>query len=199
LRMVREWGAMHRDEPAATGSARRLLSSQRRSRRRHDRIAHSHHRRRAAHGRWLRLTFADGAVHEIRLAGLRAAACSPRFAMTARGLTCGGREAELRIEKAVPEDWQTPRLHQSLSLNIAPRRPHRATPTPSPSGPVRHVTRYAHPAARAALADSATCGLGRSYAVLRGCVPDVERWAMKRAHAASAMKTSSPNAAATRM
>jgi hypothetical protein len=32
-----------------------------------------------------------------------------------------GREAELRIEKAVPEDWQTPRLHQSLSLNIAPQ------------------------------------------------------------------------------
>ena len=32
-----------------------------------------------------------------------------------------GREARLLIEKTMPEDWQAPRLHTSLSLTIAPR------------------------------------------------------------------------------
>jgi len=46
---------------------------------------------------------------------------APSFDNQIARLDLRGREAELRIEKTVPEDWTTPRLHQSLSLNIAPK------------------------------------------------------------------------------
>ena len=41
----------------------------------------------------------------------------------------------LRIEKTVLEDWQTPRLHQSLSLNVAPQA---ASPRDSHAAAQRH-------------------------------------------------------------
>jgi hypothetical protein len=36
-------------------------------------------------------------------------------------LELNGRHARLRIEKTLPEDWQTPRLHSTLDLAIAPK------------------------------------------------------------------------------
>jgi hypothetical protein len=48
-------------------------------------------------------------------------ATAPTFDNQIARLDLRGREAELRIEKTVPEDWKAPRLHLSLSLNIAPK------------------------------------------------------------------------------
>jgi len=48
-------------------------------------------------------------------------ATQPTFDNQIARLDLRGREASLRIEKTVPEDWQAPRLHESLSLAIAPK------------------------------------------------------------------------------
>ena len=48
-------------------------------------------------------------------------ATQPTFDNQIARLDVRGREASLRIEKTVPEDWQAPRLHESLSLAIAPK------------------------------------------------------------------------------
>jgi PhoD-like phosphatase len=45
----------------------------------------------------------------------------PTFDNQVAHLDLRGREAVLRIEKTVPEDWQAPRLHRVLSLGIAPK------------------------------------------------------------------------------
>ncbi len=37
-------------------------------------------------------------------------------------LRLDGRDAHLRIEKTEPEDWQAPKLRESLSMTILPRR-----------------------------------------------------------------------------
>ena len=39
-----------------------------------------------------------------------------------------GPDATLRIEKTVPEDWPTPRLHPILKLGIAPKVTDRSEP-----------------------------------------------------------------------
>ena len=52
------------------GSELRFLSSQRRSHRCHERIASNHTEVQPLAKRWVPLTFADGAVHEVDLAGL---------------------------------------------------------------------------------------------------------------------------------
>jgi hypothetical protein len=46
---------------------------------------------------------------------------APTFDNQIARLDLRGRDAELRIEKTVPEEWKTPRLHQSVSLHIAPK------------------------------------------------------------------------------
>jgi hypothetical protein len=48
-------------------------------------------------------------------------ATAPTFDNQIARLDLRGRDAELRIEKTLPEDWKTPRLHQSVSLTIAPK------------------------------------------------------------------------------
>jgi hypothetical protein len=45
----------------------------------------------------------------------------PTFDNQVAHLDLRGREAQLRIEKTVPQDWQAPRLHSVLSLGIAPK------------------------------------------------------------------------------
>ncbi|MDX6676690.1 MAG: hypothetical protein QOE31_742, partial [Solirubrobacteraceae bacterium] len=45
----------------------------------------------------------------------------PTFDNQVAQLDLRGRDAELRIEKTVPQDWQEPRLHCVLSLGIAPK------------------------------------------------------------------------------
>jgi hypothetical protein len=49
-------------------------------------------------------------------------AARPTFDNQVAELRVDGRDAHLRIEKTLPEDWQAPRLHESLALTIAPRR-----------------------------------------------------------------------------
>ena len=51
---------------------------------------------------------------------------SPRFDNQIARLDLRGREARLSIEKTVPEDWQAPRLHPIVSLDVARRRRPRA-------------------------------------------------------------------------
>ena len=46
----------------------------------------------------------------------------PTFDNQIARLDLRGRDAQLCIEKTLPEDWQAPRLHTSLSLGIAPKR-----------------------------------------------------------------------------
>jgi hypothetical protein len=46
---------------------------------------------------------------------------TPAFDNQIAVLDLSGRDATLRIEKTVPEDWQAPRLHESLFLAIEPR------------------------------------------------------------------------------
>jgi hypothetical protein len=48
---------------------------------------------------------------------------APTFDNQIARLDLRGRDAALRIEKTVPEDWKAPRLYQSVSLNIAPKAP----------------------------------------------------------------------------
>jgi hypothetical protein len=43
----------------------------------------------------------------------------PTFDNQVAFLDLDGRHAHLRIEKTRPEDWQAPRLHESLSRRIA--------------------------------------------------------------------------------
>jgi hypothetical protein len=45
----------------------------------------------------------------------------PTFDNQIARLDLRGREARLCIEKTLPEDWEAPRLHTSLSLGIAPK------------------------------------------------------------------------------
>jgi len=45
----------------------------------------------------------------------------PTFDNQIARLDLCGRDAQLRIEKTLPEDWEAPRLHTSLSLGIAPK------------------------------------------------------------------------------
>ncbi|MDQ3724266.1 MAG: alkaline phosphatase family protein [Actinomycetota bacterium] len=45
----------------------------------------------------------------------------PTFDNQIARLELCGRDAQLRIEKTLPEDWRAPRLHTSLSLGIEPR------------------------------------------------------------------------------
>ncbi len=45
----------------------------------------------------------------------------PTFDNQIARLDLRGRDAYLQIEKTVPEDWEAPRLHTSLSLGIAPK------------------------------------------------------------------------------
>ena len=45
----------------------------------------------------------------------------PTFDNQIARLDLCGRDAQLCIEKTLPEDWRAPRLHTSLSLGIAPR------------------------------------------------------------------------------
>jgi hypothetical protein len=47
----------------------------------------------------------------------------PTFDNQIARLDLRGRRADLLIEKTLPEDWQAPRLHTSLSLGIAPKAP----------------------------------------------------------------------------
>ncbi len=49
----------------------------------------------------------------------------PSFDNQIAVLDLSGRDATLCIEKTVPEDWQAPRLHENLSLEIAPKAPAR--------------------------------------------------------------------------
>ena len=46
---------------------------------------------------------------------------SPTFDNQIARLDLCGRDAQLCIEKTLPQDWQAPRLHTSLSLGIAPK------------------------------------------------------------------------------
>ena len=46
---------------------------------------------------------------------------APTFDNQVARLDLAGREAQLLIEKTVPQDWRDPRLHCSLSLGIAPK------------------------------------------------------------------------------
>jgi len=48
-------------------------------------------------------------------------AAEPTFDNQVAELRLDGREAHLRIEKTEPDDWQAPKLHESLSLAIRPR------------------------------------------------------------------------------
>ncbi|MCW3010300.1 MAG: alkaline phosphatase family protein [Solirubrobacterales bacterium] len=48
-------------------------------------------------------------------------AAAPTFDNQVAELRLEGRQAHLRIEKTLPEDWEAPKLHESLSLGIAPR------------------------------------------------------------------------------
>jgi hypothetical protein len=48
---------------------------------------------------------------------------APTFDNQIARLDLRGREAELRIERTLAEDWKAPRLHQSVSLTIAPKAP----------------------------------------------------------------------------
>jgi hypothetical protein len=47
----------------------------------------------------------------------------PTFDNQVAQLDLRGRDAELRIEKTLPEDWRAPRLHCVLDLGIAPKTP----------------------------------------------------------------------------
>jgi hypothetical protein len=58
----------------------------------------------------------------VRPPGMRwSFAQAPTFDNQIARLDLRGREAHLRIEKTLPEDWEAPRLHTSLSLGIAPK------------------------------------------------------------------------------
>jgi hypothetical protein len=46
---------------------------------------------------------------------------APTFDNQIASLRLRGREAALCIEKTLPEDWEAPRLHTSLSLAIVPK------------------------------------------------------------------------------
>ncbi len=48
-------------------------------------------------------------------------AAEPTFDNQIAELRLEGRDAHLRIEKTRPEDWQAPKLHESLSISIRPR------------------------------------------------------------------------------
>ena len=48
-------------------------------------------------------------------------AAEPTFDNQVAELLLDGRDAHLRIEKTRPEDWQAPKLHESLSMTIRPR------------------------------------------------------------------------------
>ncbi len=50
-------------------------------------------------------------------------AAEPTFDNQVAELRLDGRDAHLRIEKTVPEDWAHPRLHESLSISIEPPTP----------------------------------------------------------------------------
>jgi hypothetical protein len=54
----------------------------------------------------------------------------PTFDNQIARLDLRGREAQLCIEKTLPQDWRAPRLHTSLSLAIVPRAPARTEPAP---------------------------------------------------------------------
>ncbi len=56
----------------------------------------------------------------------------PAFDNQIAQLDLRGREATLRIEKTLPEDWRSPRLHPALELDIAPKAK-RATAAPGPA------------------------------------------------------------------
>jgi len=45
----------------------------------------------------------------------------PTFDNQVAQLNLQGRDAELKIEKTLPEDWRAPKLHCILSLGIAPK------------------------------------------------------------------------------
>ena len=47
----------------------------------------------------------------------------PTFDNQIARLDLRGRDAQLAIEKTVPEDWQAPRLHPIVSLDVAPKAP----------------------------------------------------------------------------
>ena len=47
---------------------------------------------------------------------------SRRSTTRSRAWTCAGARPRCEIEKTVPQDWQAPRLHSSLSLGIAPKQ-----------------------------------------------------------------------------
>jgi len=47
---------------------------------------------------------------------------APTFDNQIARLDLRGREAQLSIEKTVPEDWQAPRLHPIVSLGVAPKQ-----------------------------------------------------------------------------
>ncbi len=48
-------------------------------------------------------------------------AAEPTFDNQVAELRTDGREVHLRIEKTLPEDWEAPKLHESLALGILPR------------------------------------------------------------------------------
>lgn len=60
---------------------------------------------------------------------------APTFDNQVARLDLRARDAELRIEKTLPEDWQTPRLHESLSLHIASKA---TSPRASQAAAQRH-------------------------------------------------------------
>ena len=71
LRMAREWAPMHRDEPVTKLGARagaRAACADRAAAMSSSRTTVTHVEPLAGH--WLRLTFADGAIHEVDLEGL---------------------------------------------------------------------------------------------------------------------------------
>jgi len=59
-------------------------------------------------------------------------AARPSFDNQIAMLDLVGREARLWFERTVPEEWQAPRLHRTLSLSIAPTGSHRAKTGASP-------------------------------------------------------------------
>ena len=62
-------------------------------------------------------------------------ATPPTFDNQVATLDLHGAEARLTIEKTLPEDWQAPRLHLSLSLDVAPKSsaaPHRCADRRAP-------------------------------------------------------------------
>ena len=54
---------------------------------------------------------------------------APTFDNQIARLDLRGRDAQLCIEKTLPQDWRAPRLHTSLSLGIAPKAGANATAT----------------------------------------------------------------------